>query len=327
MNWNHVGTGLALVAIGLALLLAPLPPTWWPNMSKGLIQTTFAAGLLIFVGGLGLLVIGTSPVLHDRSLWPQTGMVLSILAFIFFSGWYFFESSPASDPPQEVPPLSLSLVIDSLNNDEPNFHLEVENLNGPQVEIHQYAYKTPKFSGSVILSEERQSIIPKSGKITLPGKMSTGIATPPTTLDVALNYSLSKTPTVRSSGVYRFFIDHSVRPPERFLPVLWKQGQIPDLEKFAIKSAFEELHKPTGSIYLALPERRPDGFPNIVRGSTKDRRFFLDPTTRKVQFVSLFKMVETTFGPTDSGIHVLTLTWNDSNESLSLTIDGKEVRK
>jgi hypothetical protein len=90
VNLNFVFVGLALIGIGLAVLFAPLPLQWWPNMSKGLIQTIFGFGLLIFVLGLGLTAIGVSPVLKDRSLWPQTGMVVFAAAFIACAIWYFF---------------------------------------------------------------------------------------------------------------------------------------------------------------------------------------------------------------------------------------------
>ena len=96
MNWNYIFTGLALVAIGLAVLLAPLPPSWWPSMSKGLIQATLVAGFAILLIGLGFTAVGITPALKDRSLWPQIGMVLFAVGFIACSVWYFF-APPSPD--------------------------------------------------------------------------------------------------------------------------------------------------------------------------------------------------------------------------------------
>jgi hypothetical protein len=90
MNWNYIGTGLALVAIGLALLLAPLPPSWWPNMSRSLIQTTWTAGLIILIVGLGLVVFGVWPAFKNRALWPQTGMIVCAIGFIAFAIWTYY---------------------------------------------------------------------------------------------------------------------------------------------------------------------------------------------------------------------------------------------
>jgi hypothetical protein len=96
VNWNYIFLGLALIAIGLTFLFAPLPPSWWPNMSRGLIQATFVGGLVILLAGLGFIAVGVGPVLKDRSLWPQTGMVLCAVGFIIFAIWYLF-APPVSD--------------------------------------------------------------------------------------------------------------------------------------------------------------------------------------------------------------------------------------
>ena len=99
MNWNYVGTGIGLAGLGLAVLLAPLPPSWWPSMSKGLIQATFAAALVLFALGLLFVVLGTlPPVFKDRSLWPQTGMVLSGLLFVICIVWFFLQPNDVSLP-------------------------------------------------------------------------------------------------------------------------------------------------------------------------------------------------------------------------------------
>src|SRR5438552_3982951 len=89
MNWNYVFLGLGLVAIGLTIVLAPWPPSWWPSMSKELVQATFAVGILILIVGIGFTAVGVSPVLKDKSLWPQTGMVVCFVGFIGFGIWAY----------------------------------------------------------------------------------------------------------------------------------------------------------------------------------------------------------------------------------------------
>src|SRR5271169_1639827 len=128
-----------------------------------------------------------------------------------------------------APLLALTLVIDSLNESGSNFHIEVENHEGPQVSIQQYIYGARQINDGVIFPEDRRPIVPAAAGITIPGKMPTGIALSMTPLDVLLIY---KTPQRTFGSAYRFFVDQSVKPLERFSPVSWREGgNLFDIEK------------------------------------------------------------------------------------------------
>jgi hypothetical protein len=134
MNWNYVGTGLALIGIGLAVVLAPLPPSWWPNMPKALIQAVFAVGSVVSLIGVLLVAVGVSPVLKDKTLWPQTGMVIFALGFVFCAVWYLLVPRDGNLPGigiyaylrlYDTPKLSRKVVFDfaSSNGSEIKFFL------------------------------------------------------------------------------------------------------------------------------------------------------------------------------------------------------------
>jgi hypothetical protein len=53
-----IGTGLAVLAVGVTLFVA-LPPPWWPNMPRPLVRAGIAFGALSFLFGLWLVLAGT----------------------------------------------------------------------------------------------------------------------------------------------------------------------------------------------------------------------------------------------------------------------------
>lgn len=51
-----VGTGIAVLALGIALFM--VPPPWWPNMPRGLVGFSVASGLSLVAIGSALLAVG-----------------------------------------------------------------------------------------------------------------------------------------------------------------------------------------------------------------------------------------------------------------------------
>src|ERR1700733_5690167 len=112
---------------------------------------------------------------------------------------------------EDDPHVALTLVVESLTENESSFHIEVENSMGPQVSILQFVYRTQQFSDGVIYPEDMRPIVPEAARIAIPGKMSVGITQPSASLDILLIY---KTPLRTLGSVYKFPFDHSAKLTE-----------------------------------------------------------------------------------------------------------------
>jgi hypothetical protein len=235
----------------------------------------------------------------------------------------FSQGSNAAN--EDDPHLAPTLVVESLNENKFDFHIEVENSMGPQVSILQYIYRTQQFSDGVIFPEDERPIVPEAARIAIPGTMSIGITQPSASLDILLIY---KTPLRTFGSAYKFLVDHSVKPTERFLPVNWRAERNPfDIEKELQKETISALDKSAGTILFMLPETRPDGSPNIFKICTPGRSISFNSTTETVQFGSKSNILQSIFDEGSSGLHTLIASWDDSKQTMSLTIDGRELSK
>jgi hypothetical protein len=235
----------------------------------------------------------------------------------------FSQSSDVEN--EDDPHLAPTLVVESLNENKLDFHIDVENSIGPQVSILQYVYRTPQFGDGVIFPQEKRPIVAAAASIEIPGKTSTGIIQPSTSLDILLVY---KTASRTFGSVYKFLIDHPVKPTERFLPVSWRRKGSPfDIEKELQKEAISALSKSEGTIFFVLRESRPDGSPNIFKIRTPDRSISFNSMTETAQFGSQSNILQAIFDRASSGLHTLIASWDDSKQTMALTIDGREVSK
>jgi hypothetical protein len=133
MNWEYIGPGLGVLAIGIALVVG-VPPPWWPEMPRGLVKAAIAFGLVFFVASLFLLAIGLSPALKDiRRTWPQIGMIVSAAAFIVCGAWYFL-SGLNSEP--ETPQRALAEAPPPPATPQPQIRAN------PGIDLNQYPRKT-----------------------------------------------------------------------------------------------------------------------------------------------------------------------------------------
>ena len=136
-----------------------------------------------------LLVLGVLGVIVGALALPDSGWKYGLIAFsgvIGLIGFALIVRDWWALPRDENPHLEATLVIDTLSTNEPNFHVELANADGPQITLLQYTYKTPNFSDGVDLPEKMRPIIPKQGKVNIPGKLFSGILNSPTNLDVKL---------------------------------------------------------------------------------------------------------------------------------------------
>jgi hypothetical protein len=99
MYWEYIGTGLGVLAIGVALTVG-VPPPWWPEMPRGFVRATIAVGILFGIIGLYLLMTGLSPAFKDQTKWPQIGMIIFAVGFIGCALWYWNGAAPM--PPQTI---------------------------------------------------------------------------------------------------------------------------------------------------------------------------------------------------------------------------------
>jgi hypothetical protein len=226
---------------------------------------------------------------------------------------------------EDDPHLALTLVVDSLTENDSSFHIEIENSMGPQVSILQYVYRTQQFSDGVIYPEDMRPIVPEAARIVIPGKISVGITQPSASLDILLIY---KTPLRTFGSVYKFPFDHSAKLTERFFPVSRRAERNPfDIEKELQKEAISALNKSAGTIFFMLPATRSDGSPNIFTIRTPDRSISFNSTTETAQFGSQSNILQSIFDGRSSGLHTLMASWDDSKQVMSFTIDGREISK
>jgi hypothetical protein len=89
MNWNYIGVGLAVLAIGITLGIG-VPPPWWLEMPRWFVRAIIALGVLFGIIGLYLLVMGLSPRLKEGNPWPIAGMLAGALIFLGSAAAWFY---------------------------------------------------------------------------------------------------------------------------------------------------------------------------------------------------------------------------------------------
>jgi hypothetical protein len=126
MKWEYVGTGLAILAIGITVILA-VPPPWWPKMPPALVQVSVVIGLMLAAVGFGITGLGTWPGLPNPRGPIALLLIGSFLTAIGGVWWTFvpalgartlnlqFDSSPSveSKYKQGRRPLTMREIFDS----------------------------------------------------------------------------------------------------------------------------------------------------------------------------------------------------------------------
>jgi len=88
MKWEYIGTGPALVGIGLTLTLA-VPPPWWPKMSVALVNVGVLGGIVLTVAGIGTVSIGAWPGFPEARLAPSLLMLLGASFVVAGTVWQY----------------------------------------------------------------------------------------------------------------------------------------------------------------------------------------------------------------------------------------------
>jgi hypothetical protein len=112
MKWEFVGTGLALIGLGLAPILA-LPPPWWPKMPHDYVKIGVVVGIFVAVAGLGLTIAGLRT---DFSTKPVAPILITIGLILVISGfvWHAFRGAEPASTPSPVAPLFLECALGTL---------------------------------------------------------------------------------------------------------------------------------------------------------------------------------------------------------------------
>ena len=106
MRWEYIGTGLAILAIGVSIVLA-VPPPWWPKMPSALIQAAIVLGLVLIAFGFWVCGTGAWPGLPE----PRGPIALTTCSAVFLvlgAGWWWFtpqlKAETRSAEPVRPPP-------------------------------------------------------------------------------------------------------------------------------------------------------------------------------------------------------------------------------
>jgi energy-coupling factor transporter transmembrane protein EcfT len=168
---ERIGIGLAVIGVGVTLFMG-LPPPWWPDMPRILINGGVLFGIvLILVGACFILISTWSAIRQGRKMLPLIGMAVFGLAFLVCVAWYFWppkngaESKQAQKIPAPVSSISKAelrismrggnvFVPDGLPKPTTGIALDARiwNTGGPSVAVDWHLTVTPK-SGAPVLAQ------------------------------------------------------------------------------------------------------------------------------------------------------------------------------
>jgi hypothetical protein len=103
MKWEYIGTGLALIGIGVTGMVA-LPPPWWPKMPSAAVHFGVLGGLVLTLIGAGLVVLGAMPNMPVPKVGPILLGSAGVLLFLIAVGWYVFGSDAQTAPDHNTAP-------------------------------------------------------------------------------------------------------------------------------------------------------------------------------------------------------------------------------
>lgn len=114
MNLEYIGIGIAILALGIALMVG-VPPPWWPKMPPILIHLVVLSGLAIALFGLGVIVYGFSPFTVSPRTGPLTLSVVGVVLLIAGVAWYLFSNDAPQTFPEKIDPPKATIQADWLH--------------------------------------------------------------------------------------------------------------------------------------------------------------------------------------------------------------------
>jgi hypothetical protein len=319
--WNAAGQVLGWEGLSF-IVLCPL--------AMGFIaMAKYRAARIFFALSAVMLVVKTVSAAHayfpDR--WVPVGEFYAVSASILFLIWMLIwvDAEEQKTNPERAD-IHATLVIDSVENETVQYHLEIEN--GPiRIRDIKTRVKTPHFSGSEIMTPMPRLLV-ANAKLSVLGPPA--VIRPGSYNNLLVNVAYNATVHHEEKqlwSTFQFLIGPDVKPgtvnPEG---VNSGEGHLAfeeDAKNIEFPARFAE---PVGGFAVVLPEVSPNGKPNICSISNEHRAFLFDPEARVVIFeikigdwyAALSLKLEDT-----SSVHVVMIQWNSTGALLK--VDGNEA--
>jgi hypothetical protein len=228
------------------------------------------------------------------------------------------------------PHLQTRLVIDSVQDLDVDFHIEVENISKLQVNGLRAGMRIPEMT-SLDVSMPLPPTLPPGGRLSIPGNPVSGLKRHGV-LFLDLNYeSKVGSRTNKFISSYSFLVRPVDMKAQAFLPTTWQEqaGVILGAEQQTMEAALKTLAGSQGTMLIGLPLRRPDGSPNLLVMTNNKRTFSFDGGSRSISFTTTTSTgsLRTINHALPEGSYeaiVIGCLWDDQKDEAKLIINGKE---
>lgn len=230
---------------------------------------------------------------------------------------------------QERPHVATSLVIDSVNGQSVDFHIQVENIGKVSIHNIRVSYGTKGFRAVEI--EPIPRTLPPYGRLSITGKPRVLERGEYRSVVVNIRYDTVTKKDLIASNLFRVtparLKPQTIIDPESLLEPEASVSDEQQLEEADIPSGFST---PVGTMELVLDEYHT-GTPNrFYMGDKEGTKYFeFDPVGRTVLFsVTTLSgrrvRLEQPLKPVTTGRHHVLIMW-DQSKGASLDVDGVEI--
>ncbi len=315
----------------------------------------------------GLVALGWHHFLGIRGgrMFAFSGMMICGVGFIAFSAWYFWpteennvlvsnadkvgkhqhlsanqqrlqinsdESAALSKRHDNIPHISMTLSVDSLEKDFMIFHLNARNLSKSDIYVARVKMKSNKESFSEHESPLKRFIAAGADLMITSAPME-GLG-PFGKLTVTVTYGLAPD-YVEYSSEYEFFILSNIAAGTQLSPASWNETKTSESSEDDLKNLSAEItsqfYESPRSLVYVLPEKNPDGSPNMAGASVNGKTFIFDPVSGLASFTAKFPGVEKNIveklKKSESGNHLIMICWDDTKNTICMSVDSNEIKK
>jgi hypothetical protein len=227
------------------------------------------------------------------------------------------------------PHLQTRLVIDSVQDADIDFHIEVENISRWQVDALRSGMRTPDVV-DLEVSAPLPPTLPPGGHLAIAGLPGSGLRRHGI-LFLELNYTsdIQGKPS-KFISKYSFLVRPVDMKPQALLPTTWQEqaGEVLGPEQQSAEESMKVFGGPQGTMFFALPVRRPDGSPNLLVMTNDKRKLSFDGAARSLSFTIRTRAgaLKTINYPLPEGSYeaiVVGCLWDDQKDEVKLIINGK----
>jgi hypothetical protein len=305
--------------------------------------------IVCFYGGIALavLLIGSALLVAIRDerraerrgqqnrMTPLLGMLVCGIGFLAFGAWYFWPSNVPTERPsavspgtaiEKIPHLKLQLVLDSITPTGVWFHFEAENIGDMTVTNLTRNFESPGVTAFQSQPPGPITLAPK-GTVDLEGAIAPQLLKAQfLTATLFYETQINGKPLPFESQ-YRFVLPMNPSAHQIIQPAWIKEGPAIAADRNIEQSdAVSFFSKPSGTAAMVLPERKPDGSPNLVVGRAADKTFIADFAKGEIAFTVVFPdghaktIYQNVFKP--ARMHQVTISWNKAKHTVALSVDG-----